>query len=296
MLQKFTGQERDGGTAMLDYFNARHMSAVLGSFTQPDPMNAGADFMRPQSGNGYGYVLGNHLGLVDPSGMTKCYVGNDACQGKRPSNQFGSGVFGGAGLSWISTTSLVSTSDVVGIDTAGSISYAGTSDGDFIDFGPSWSMSVSLSASTSFTYYSFSNVTFGIPGDAYSWATHGKHQRVGRNLLGWAWNYGNWCGVGGSGVPKDDMDAACMLHDYCYSMGSLNAGDNFGAPNAALQGCNQALCNMAWSVGRQRGISLDERQASVDIRTFLGGPLSNGNGGIGIIGLISGGNACHGLY
>jgi RHS repeat-associated protein len=77
----FTGQESDGGTAGLDFFNARHLSAPVGAFIQPDPMNAGADITRPQSWNAYGYVLGNPLGLVDPSGMcspsdnTPCYSG-----------------------------------------------------------------------------------------------------------------------------------------------------------------------------------------------------------------------------
>ena len=140
-------------------------------------------------------------------------------------------------------------------------------------------MSVSLSASTSFTYYSFSNVTFGIPGDAYSWATHGKHQRVGRNLLGWAWNYGNWCGVGGSGVPKDDMDAACMLHDYCYSMGSLNAGDNFGAPNAALQGCIRRC--VTWHgrlAGREVSLWTKGRHLSI-FGPFWEGRLATGMAG-----------------
>ncbi len=82
LAQGFTGQELDGatatmssGTAELEYFNARHMSAVLGSFTQPDPMQAGADFLNPQSWNGYAYVLGNPLGLVDPSGMDTNYAG-----------------------------------------------------------------------------------------------------------------------------------------------------------------------------------------------------------------------------
>jgi RHS repeat-associated protein len=69
VTQGFTGQESDGGSAGLDFYNARHFSAVMGSFMQPDPGNAGADFLRPQSWNGYSYVLGNPLGLVDPSGM-----------------------------------------------------------------------------------------------------------------------------------------------------------------------------------------------------------------------------------
>jgi hypothetical protein len=45
------------------------MSAGLGRFMSADPGNAGADFTNPQSWNGYAYVLGNPLGLVDPSGM-----------------------------------------------------------------------------------------------------------------------------------------------------------------------------------------------------------------------------------
>jgi hypothetical protein len=41
---------------------------------QPDPGNAGADFLRPQSWNGYGYVLGNPLGYTDPSGACDLVV------------------------------------------------------------------------------------------------------------------------------------------------------------------------------------------------------------------------------
>jgi RHS repeat-associated protein len=67
--QKFTGYERDAETA-LDFAQARYMSSGLGRFMSPDPGNAGADFTNPQSWNAYGYVLGNPLGLVDPSGMS----------------------------------------------------------------------------------------------------------------------------------------------------------------------------------------------------------------------------------
>ena len=62
VTQMFTGQERDGGTADLDYFNARHFSAVVGSFMQPDPGNAGADILRPQSWNAYAYFFGESAG------------------------------------------------------------------------------------------------------------------------------------------------------------------------------------------------------------------------------------------
>ena len=77
MSQRFTGQERDTETG-LDFFQARYMASGLGRFMSADPGNAGADFTNPQSWNGYGYVLGNPLGLVDPSGANPC-VNNNAC-------------------------------------------------------------------------------------------------------------------------------------------------------------------------------------------------------------------------
>ncbi len=86
VTQAFTGQESDCGTVQLDYFNARHLSAVLGGFVQPDPGSAGADIANPQSWNAYAYVLGNPLGMVDPSGKdTQCgpgrYFTGEGCSG-----------------------------------------------------------------------------------------------------------------------------------------------------------------------------------------------------------------------
>ena len=73
--QKFTGQERDAETN-LDFFQARYLASGLGRFMSPDPGNAGADFTNPQSWNGY--VLGNPLGWVDPSGRDTCLDGTYA--------------------------------------------------------------------------------------------------------------------------------------------------------------------------------------------------------------------------
>ena len=64
---KFTGQLRDTETNE-DYFNARYHFAQQMRFMSPDPANAGADITNPQSWNAYAYVLGNPLGMVDPSG------------------------------------------------------------------------------------------------------------------------------------------------------------------------------------------------------------------------------------
>jgi RHS repeat-associated protein len=78
VAQKFTGQIRDQETGM-DYFNARYFNAALGRFTSPDPGNAGADPANPQTWNGYGYLNGNPMNAVDPSGMTTCSQSNSYC-------------------------------------------------------------------------------------------------------------------------------------------------------------------------------------------------------------------------
>ena len=69
--QKFTGQEHDTETGM-DFFQARYYGSALGRFTSPDPWNAGADPMNPQSWNMYAYVYNNPLNATDPSGMYRC--------------------------------------------------------------------------------------------------------------------------------------------------------------------------------------------------------------------------------
>ena len=91
--QKFTGQERDGELVPnADFFNARYFMGVLGNFTSPDPANAGADLYNPQSWNAYAYVLGNPLGLVDPSGMDACFTNYYTTNG--PDGPTGPPVFG----------------------------------------------------------------------------------------------------------------------------------------------------------------------------------------------------------
>jgi RHS repeat-associated protein len=71
--QKFTGQERDSETGN-DFFNARYFNGALGRFLSPDPGNAGADLMNPQSWNGYAYVQDNPLNRTDPSGFCDVFV------------------------------------------------------------------------------------------------------------------------------------------------------------------------------------------------------------------------------
>jgi len=66
--QKFTGQERDTESS-LDFFQARYFSGAQGRFASPDPANAGANPLDPQSWNGYAYVSNNPLMYTDPDGQ-----------------------------------------------------------------------------------------------------------------------------------------------------------------------------------------------------------------------------------
>jgi len=115
--QKFTGQERDGETN-LDFFQARYMSTGLGRFMSPDPGNAGADFTNPQSWNAYGYVGGNPLIYVDPSG-------------EKWTDWFGgiwdtiSGWFGGCRYDFCGGTTQKGGVDPVGIALGGGLIFGG---------------------------------------------------------------------------------------------------------------------------------------------------------------------------
>ncbi len=62
----FTGHERDTETG-LDYMKARHYSADLAMFVQPDSIKE--NVYDPQTLNPYGYVRNNPTNKVDPTGM-----------------------------------------------------------------------------------------------------------------------------------------------------------------------------------------------------------------------------------
>ena len=80
------------------------------------------------------------------------------------------------------------------------------------------------------------------------------------------WTYGHWCGVGGSGNPINDTDAACKAHDQCVDQGGFTPGSNYKGPNAQLQGCNQRLCDAVKS----------ERQSIINQAAARGARTSRG--------------------
>ncbi len=73
----FTGQNQDLAGDLYD-FPAREYHPVQGRWVQPDSAGmAAVDFTNPQSWNRYGYVLGNPLALVDPTGLLTSAGGGD---------------------------------------------------------------------------------------------------------------------------------------------------------------------------------------------------------------------------
>lgn len=70
---QFTGYENDAETN-LNNANARYYSSTMGRFMSPDPYNAGANPINPQSWNMYSYVNNNPLNAIDPSGLDCIYL------------------------------------------------------------------------------------------------------------------------------------------------------------------------------------------------------------------------------
>jgi RHS repeat-associated protein len=68
----FTGKERDAETA-LSYFGARYYMPALGRWGAVDPL---ADEYPGWSG--YGYVMGDPAGMVDPDGLSPCSNGAES--------------------------------------------------------------------------------------------------------------------------------------------------------------------------------------------------------------------------
>jgi RHS repeat-associated protein len=99
------------------------------------------------------------------------------------------------------------------------------------------------------------SLTLNVPMDIWEWAAQQTTPVSG------LWTYANWAGSNGMGAPINNADAGAMMHDYCYTHapgGPYNMWSNLGPPNAALQACNQALCDLESNVAE----GINERETA----------------------------------
>jgi RHS repeat-associated protein len=258
--QKFTGQERDSET-QLDFFQARYFSAAQGRFNSPDPGNAGADLLNPQSWNAYSYVGNDPLSFVDPTGESFWSIFRNVLAVASFFVPGGQGV--GAGLLAGSVAAHVTTGIQIGVaiagatklgmDMASEVSKSGSpnhhSDDDRAGIPPEPETrntpTRSFSDNTASTR---SGPFFTLQLADPFWVLHSlslpyidpfdtNHRLFGTH----------YCGPGGGGNTTGSLDETCKAHDTCYADAGLSANDNrnqLPAPKAkVLQHCNQQFCD-----------------------------------------------------
>ena len=76
--EKYATYTRDSVSG-LDYAMNRYYFSQWGRFLSPDPNAGSIALVSPQSWNRYGYVLGDPINRMDPSGLTSCGANGDNC-------------------------------------------------------------------------------------------------------------------------------------------------------------------------------------------------------------------------
>jgi RHS repeat-associated protein len=280
----FTSKEYDAESGN-DYFLARYYASSMGRMMSPDPSGLYfADPTNPQSLNLYAYVLNNPLINVDPDGLDCVYINNDtgAYEGfnrgdcdNSTTAKANSGYYFDGNATTLYTSDGTLQGQVTGIGGTGS-------DGNpLFDANPA---GVSPSAP---------NQPVDVSTDLLNWASQ---QTIPTHGL---WTYGNWAGSGGKGTPVDDVDTGAMKHDYCYHQGGFTAGSNYGGHSAALQACNQALCNAASKAEAKALAPITSAASKNQVPNDPGGHLMNeANAAADIIryfSIVPFGNSCKGV-
>jgi RHS repeat-associated protein len=217
-----------------DHAEARQYNSTQGRWLSPDPYDGSYDYSNPQSFNRYSYVLNNPLSNIDPSGM-ECVWQNgsyDAADDRETGDEDKCTERGGT---WVDPSLFENSLLTNGQQS--NLQYGQWNNQANSTIASSW-----LTPSSNTNTPDDSPITLNIPMTEWEWAAQ---QTSPVSQL--PWHYGNWAGPGGMGAPIDNADAGAMMHDYCYahsgSGGALTAGSNFGPFNAALQACNQQLCD-----------------------------------------------------
>jgi RHS repeat-associated protein len=216
-----------------DHAQFRQYSNTQGRWLSPDPYSGSYDAGNPQSFNRYVYAMNNPLSNIDPSGL-ECVWDDGSYDAADDPNTGSSDKCGAAGGTWEAPDWFEQ--------------MEGAQYGDWSG-GPSSQIVFDMLTPSSITNTpNNSPINLDIPMIVWNWAAQQTTPVHG------PWTYGNWAGPGGMGAPIDDVDAAAMMHDYCYHQGGFTAGSNYGGHSDALQACNQSLCNAA-SQGETNALS-----------------------------------------
>jgi RHS repeat-associated protein len=214
-----------------DYFGARYFGSTLGRFMSPDPSGLYyANPANPQSLNLYSYGQNNPLTNIDPTGKDCIHINNDT------GNYEGTDI----GDCDNSTEALANSGHYVD-GTVASLSY-NTGSGNYSFSYYSYDQSSNAVASNGIIAGAGQPITIPLSADVLNYAMNQTTPLSG------PYQYGNYTGKGGMGIPRNNADAGALQHDYCYAQGGFSVGSNFGPHSAALQACNQSLCDTENSV------------------------------------------------
>jgi RHS repeat-associated protein len=223
-----------------DHAQFRQYTNTQGHWLSPDPYGGSYDASNPQSFNRYVYAMNSPLGAVDPSGLECVWDDGryDAANDPETGNAIACVAAGGT---WVPPDLFES--------------VEGTSYGDWSDKQSSQIVSDWLTPSVIANSPLDNPITINVPMYVWEWAAQQTTPVHG------PWTYGNYAGPNGMGAPIDNADVGAMVHDYCYDHapgGPYNMWSNFGPPNAALQACNQALCDLESNVAE----GINERETA----------------------------------
>jgi hypothetical protein len=240
----------------------------------PDPSGLSAENpANPQSWNLYSYVLNNPLVHIDPTGLDCVYYNNPGDDVEEVDHHSNSDFCKSDGGNWEEGTTYkgwqqydkasgtwtgfsLDSSNVFmyggvspgGDGTGSGLNYVGACQGNCL-----YGTSASISSINDQLQWSGGTLV-GMMEFAIS-QTDGL-SNASRDLINFTagLSVNHWCGAGGSGVPGNSNDWACLAHDYGYSINGLTVGSNFNLllpPNKAakLRMINQALCNSVSGMG-----------------------------------------------
>ncbi len=261
----------------------RQYSPAQGRWMSPDPYDGSYDFSNPQSLNRYSYVMNNPLSGTDPTGQIFCGVSAAADGGLAVSGPIGWAVLGTCVgetilklFDWFGGPSFHGTlkprpegtgsPDWANVDASLGETLGLPSDMNWSKINPGIAGALGLpDAGCEFGACGGGPMGFGPNNSGTPFTDHWGLDSV-FELLGWKIPYLNhvndkntrlfsthYCGPGGGGSVSPGLDAACAAHDACYTRAGVGVWDNWNlnlSPDkqAAIQNCNQNLCNAVRSL------------------------------------------------